>query len=195
LSDIRYLTGISDEEARGDGMGLSEMSAATRQYVDRLRALTDPHLVLSHAYTRYLGDLSGGQILARAVSKAFDVQGPDGVAFYRFDQVGSSPTELKAFKRKYRATLDGLRISRAQADKMVQEANLAFLLNISIFQERDVAAGHLSDIKTIDELGKMVKSSKSPLCFQTAYNAPRQSSPQCPFFAQAGSEVEDQVCL
>lgn len=46
-------------------------SPATADYVSRIRMLSrdNPVLLLAHAYTRYLGDLSGGQILARVVSK------------------------------------------------------------------------------------------------------------------------------
>lgn len=41
-----------------------EMSQCTREYVRRLEKATPAGLV-AHAYTRYMGDLSGGQILVR----------------------------------------------------------------------------------------------------------------------------------
>lgn len=43
------------------------ISPATQDYLDRLDKLgkEDPTLLLAHAYTRYLGDLSGGKILGQ----------------------------------------------------------------------------------------------------------------------------------
>jgi heme oxygenase len=43
------------------------LSPAGQAYVDRIReiATTEPELLVAHSYTRYLGDLSGGQILKK----------------------------------------------------------------------------------------------------------------------------------
>merc|ERR1712194_647937 len=81
-----------------------------------------------------------------------------------------------------RSSLDALHVSTTQADDIVHEANMAFLLNISIFEERGVAAGHLERIRSLEEVNELVQSNKSPLAFQKAYIAAgAQSSDQCPF--------------
>jgi hypothetical protein len=69
-------------------------------------------LLLSHAYARYLGDLSGGQTIRYTLGKAYDLDldsaassGP-GVAFYEFKELRSSRTanqgELKRIKEWFK---------------------------------------------------------------------------------------------
>jgi len=129
-----------------------------------------------------------------AASKAYGLPEGRGVAFYKFERIGSSPADLKSFKKMYRSSLDALQVSTAQADEIVREANLAFLLNILIFEERDVAAGHLSSIRTIEELNDLVESHRSPLAFQKAYGTTSsQASEQCPFIpGPAGRRAQGQ---
>ncbi len=55
----------------------------------------------------------------------------EGTAFYEFDAI---PDE-KAFKVKYRQQLDEMPIDDATADRIVDEANDAFGLNMKMFQE------------------------------------------------------------
>jgi heme oxygenase len=113
------------------------ISPATQDYMDRLDMLaqTKPLLLLAHAYTRYLGDLSGGKVLARVAKRALQLQ-DDGLAFYHFQNVKSA----KAFKDQYRSCLDSLPLSSSQIGDLVQEANVAFLLNMRLFEELDVKA-------------------------------------------------------
>jgi heme oxygenase len=68
-------------------------SKATSDYIQRLEfiAQKEPLLLLSHAYTRYLGDLSGGKILARVAKRALNLQKDDsGLRFYQFDEIPSA---------------------------------------------------------------------------------------------------------
>ena len=121
------------------GRVVDTISPATQDYVDRLQfvARTDPLLLLAHAYTRYLGDLSGGKILARVARKAM-MLGSDheGLAFYQFAHVPSA----KKFKDQYRQALDALPLTSVQIQKLVAEANVAFCLNMRLFEELDVKA-------------------------------------------------------
>ena len=104
-----------------------------QQYVDRVRqvAQESPELLVGHHYTRYIGDLSGGQILKNIAQKAMNLGEHDGLRFYEFDSIADE----KAFKANYRATLDNLPIDQATADRIVAEANHAFHLNMVMFQE------------------------------------------------------------
>jgi len=47
------------------------------------------NLLLSHAYVRYLGDLSGGQFIAARIKKSYNLDGIEGTSFYEFDANGS----------------------------------------------------------------------------------------------------------
>ena len=106
---------------------------AAQEYAARLHQLAKeaPELLVGHHYTRYIGDLSGGQILKNIAQKAMNLGEHDGLRFYEFDAI---PDE-KAFKINYRATLDALPLDQAMANRIVEEANHAFHLNMKMFQE------------------------------------------------------------
>ena len=108
-------------------------SSAAQAYINRIREVsaTEPVLLLAHAYTRYMGDLSGGQGLKKIVQSVMNLPEPQGTAFYDFDQI----SDLKAFKDKYRQALDELPVDEETADKIVAEANNSFKLNIQMLQE------------------------------------------------------------
>lgn len=108
-------------------------SPATKVYVERIREIASsaPELMISHSYTRYLGDLSGGQILQGIVQRSLNLPAGKGSAFYLFKEIDDE----KQFKADYRQQLDALPISEAVAEQIVDEANAAFDLNMKIFQE------------------------------------------------------------
>lgn len=120
-------------------------------YVDRLRELsasadTAPRL-LAHAYVRYLGDLSGGQIIGNKLRKAYNLPTLDGRRFYFFDldgntdaaetgdeTVGDRKKKLNAVKGWYREGMDvGAGNDATLKEALVKEAILAFMLNTHIF--------------------------------------------------------------
>jgi len=108
-------------------------SEACQQYVNRIRdvAATQPELLVSHAYTRYMGDLSGGQILAGIAEKALNLREGEGLKFYDFDKID----DKKAYKDKYRFALDCLPLDKPKMDAIIAEANYAFKLNMDLFDE------------------------------------------------------------
>ena len=108
---------------------------AVAAYVERVEWLADnwPTGLAAHHYTRYLGDLSGGQMIKRMVQKSFGTEGDDGVVFYEFPQIADIP----AFKADYREKMDSMPLKEGEARKLVDEANLAFDLNVGLFSELD----------------------------------------------------------
>lgn len=54
---------------------LVKPSKVTQTYVDRIHNVKkhQPELLISHAYTRYMGDLSGGQILKKNCQKHYAI--------------------------------------------------------------------------------------------------------------------------
>ncbi|MBE9179185.1 heme oxygenase (biliverdin-producing) [Oculatella sp. LEGE 06141] len=108
-------------------------SPAAQAYIQRIRDIsnTEPELLVAHSYTRYLGDLSGGQILKNIAQRAMNLSSGEGTAFYEFEAI---PDE-KQFKAKYRQSLDELPIDDDMADRIVDEANAAFGMNMKLFQE------------------------------------------------------------
>jgi heme oxygenase len=107
-------------------------SPAAESYALRVRSAAQwGGLYLAHHYTRYLGDLSGGQVIGRALTRRFGLSAAAGVAFYDFPEI-SKP---KPYKDAYRARLDGLALDVAQRRRVVDEVKVAFCLNQALFDE------------------------------------------------------------
>ncbi|MBO0610541.1 biliverdin-producing heme oxygenase [Myceligenerans salitolerans] len=102
---------------------------AAREYAARIRetAPSVPHYA-AHAYTRYLGDLSGGQIVRRMMERHYGLDGA-GLAFYAFPEI----PRAKVFKDAYRERLDALLLDEAEAAAALAEARRAFRLNRAVF--------------------------------------------------------------
>lgn len=126
-TDLRYYYGANWQSE-------AKITAAGQAYVDRIHevAQTAPELLVSHSYTRYLGDLSGGQILKKIAQNAMNLDG-QGTAFYEFEQI----EDEKAFKDMYRAAMNSLDVEQEVADRIVTEANDAFGMNMKMFQEME----------------------------------------------------------
>jgi heme oxygenase len=88
-------------------------------------AEAEPSLLVAHAYTRYLGDLGGGPILRRRLATMVEAA---CLSFYEFPGV----TDLPALAREYRAALDAALATLDDLDRVVEEARVAFQLNIDL---------------------------------------------------------------
>ncbi|MCU1676264.1 MAG: Heme oxygenase [Frankiales bacterium] len=107
-------------------------SPSADAYVARIDASASwGGLFVAHHYTRYLGDLSGGQAIGRIISREFGLEGGEGVAFYAFDAV----PKPKLYKDAYRARLDTLPLDEAQRQRVLDEVKAVFALNGAIFAE------------------------------------------------------------
>ncbi|WP_151772930.1 heme oxygenase (biliverdin-producing) [Streptomyces abyssomicinicus] len=127
---------------RGPGWraGLTPLPAA-EEYAARVTACARewPAGYVAHHYTRYLGDLSGGQVIRGAAEKnwGFAPKG-DGVRFYVFDAIPNPA----AFKRDYRARLDAVPVDGPGRRRVVEECRRAFACNTALLRglEREFAA-------------------------------------------------------
>lgn len=113
-------------------MGLSALPA-TQAYADRVRECAEnwPGGYVAHHYTRYLGDLSGGQIIRDKAERTWGfARKGDGVRFYVFEGIANPA----AFKRGYRELLDGVRADDLEKQRIVAECKKAFALNTAVFR-------------------------------------------------------------
>ena len=110
-----------------------KISESAQSYVNRIRLVANesPELLVGHHYTRYIGDLSGGQILKKIAKKALNLRGDDGLNFYEFKLI----EDEKLFKKSYSETLNKLPIDQKIADNIIEEANEAFAYNMNMFRE------------------------------------------------------------
>lgn len=126
IKDLEYYYGI-------DWQNKVEPSLATQVYINRIHNIgaSQPELLIAHAYTRYMGDLSGGQILKKIAQNAMQLSGNVGTAFYNFDDIDDD----KTFKENYRNALNDIPLSSEQINQIIAEANISFNLNMKMFQE------------------------------------------------------------
>lgn len=112
---------------------LAVASPAAEAYIQRIRDVsnTEPELLIAHAYTRYMGDLSGGQVLKGIAQRAMNL--PDGQGVSLYDFIGIE--DAKQFKVMYRKRLDELPLSETLANRIVDEAIAAFEMNMNVFKE------------------------------------------------------------
>ncbi|MGC5397723.1 heme oxygenase (biliverdin-producing) [Streptomyces sp. DT20] len=125
--DLAHLRGANWRE------GLEPLPA-TAAYAERVAecARSWPAGYIAHHYTRYLGDLSGGQIIRDKAERTwgFERKG-DGVRFYVFEGI-SNPA---SFKRGYRELLDAVDADDLEKQRIVDECKRAFALNTAVFRE------------------------------------------------------------
>jgi heme oxygenase len=87
----------------------------------------DGSRLIAHAYVRYLGDLSGGQILKRLLARTLDLP-PATLSFFDFPGIG----DIAAFKAQYRAAIDQVGDEIEDFGAAVEEGARAFRLNIDL---------------------------------------------------------------
>jgi heme oxygenase len=85
---------------------------------------------LAHHYTRYLGDLSGGQAVAALVARHYGA-GEHQLSFARFPELGP----VVEAKRRYREQLNAVPLDEADVTALLREVRLAFAYNGAIFDE------------------------------------------------------------
>ncbi|SFB11203.1 heme oxygenase (biliverdin-producing) [Cellulomonas marina] len=91
---------------------------------------------VAHAYTRYLGDLAGGQVVATAVRRHHGVPA-DALSFYRFD---AAPAPV--LRARFRERVDALDLADDEVEQVLAEAVTAFVLNARVLEDL-AAAGHV----------------------------------------------------
>jgi heme oxygenase len=108
----------------------------TQRYVDRINtvAATWSGGFIAHHYTRYLGDLSGGQHIRRLMQRHFGFD-TNGVGFYFFDEIASP----KDFKQTYREQLDAVDWSAEERERVIDEVLVAYRFNTELFEDLSAA--------------------------------------------------------
>ena len=105
--------------------------ASAAEYAAAIRAtVADPVRYVAHHYTRYLGDLSGGQVIGRLLEREFALEG-QGTALYEFAEIA----KVKPYKDDYRARLDSLDLTEDQREAVVTEVQRSFSFNQAMFAE------------------------------------------------------------
>lgn len=125
--DLDHLVGTDHPERIARGI---HVTPAAQAYAARLRTGHDRAMILGQHYVRYLGDLSGGQIIATLVQRHYGVSG-EALHFYRFDGID----KYKPYKDEYRARLDALELTPGERDRVLERAVEAFELSRAVFAD------------------------------------------------------------
>ncbi|WP_213815943.1 heme oxygenase (biliverdin-producing) [Glaciihabitans sp. dw_435] len=107
-------------------------SAPTQAYVERLETIAARSSAefVAHHYIRYLGDLSGGQIIRVMVQRHYGI--PDeGLNFLNFPLI----PKPKPFKDDYRAALENAPWTAEERAALIAEVEVAYGLNFDLFTE------------------------------------------------------------
>jgi heme oxygenase (biliverdin-producing, ferredoxin) len=86
--------------------------------------------LLAHAYARYLGDLSGGQVIKRLLGKSLGLS-DEALSFYEFPAID----DVAGFKSAFRTAVDAAAANILDVGSVVEEAAIAFQLNIELSNE------------------------------------------------------------
>ena len=107
------------------------LTDAAVAYAAHIRTAVDewPSALVGHHYTRYLGDLSGGQIIARMLQRHYGFDDA-ALSLYRFEGI-----EPKPYKDAYRARLDGAPWTDQEQERVIGESMTAFDFNKAIFDQ------------------------------------------------------------
>ena len=110
---------------------------AAADYADRIDRISadEPALLAAHAYVRYLGDLSGGQMLRRIVARTLCLDGERGTTFYAFGNAEAVATLAGRFRRG----LDTLDVDGQLAGRLVAEAKRGFRMHARLFEQMAAA--------------------------------------------------------
>lgn len=128
IADLEFLIGP-------DWRAVSAPLPSTRRYVERIHEVSGwAGGFIAHHYTRYLGDLSGGQHIYKVMQKRFGFD-TNGVGFYLFDQIA----DPAVFKDAYRDNLNSVDWSDEERERVIDEVMTAYRLNTEVFQELTAA--------------------------------------------------------
>ena len=90
-----------------------EITQSTKDYIEHIESIQDEAMKLyAHIYVRHMGDLSGGQMIAKKV--------PGAGTMYQFDE------DVNVLKERIRERLD---------DSMAEEAKIAFDFATKLFKQ------------------------------------------------------------
>jgi len=126
--DLAYHYGPDFDAMLADGR--IAIVPATQAYADKLATLGHESIefLLAHHYVRYMGDLSGGQIIQRMVQRHYGLA-DEGLNFYTFPEI----PKPKPYKDAYRERLNTTDFTPAQLAAILDYASESFEMNRAVF--------------------------------------------------------------
>lgn len=121
----------------GEALGSSAVLPAARalaEHIERIAARDGGARLIAHVYTRYLGDLNGGQIIAARLQKSLGLD-ETALRFHHFADL-AAPADTA---HTLRTAIDRAGAVLPDATSVVEEAATAFAMNIEISRHVEAA--------------------------------------------------------
>ena len=106
-------------------------------------ASQDPVRLLAHHYTRYLGDMIGGRVIARCLDEKYGIDAA-GRTCYDFSELG----DVFHYRKQYRVLVDLMPWSTDERSRFIDETQAAYRVNRLLFDELAVATGCADDARS-----------------------------------------------
>ncbi len=125
----------SDLAALPAASNASSMRPSALAYAHRLLEIGhgEPRRLIAHAYVRFLGDLSGGQLLQRIVADKLGAP----IAFYDF----GNPAQVDVLRVAFCSGLARIEIDEHETNAVVDEALQAFDRHVALFDQLSRTTG------------------------------------------------------
>lgn len=134
ISDLSRLTNTAAAGPNGTGLpvtGSAEpVTGRAQAYAAHLNRLEEPEELIAHHYTRYLGDLSGGQAIGALMGRHYGL-GDSALTMWDFTDLGKT----KPYKDVYRRRLDEIADTGGDEQLVLDETMTAFALNGDLLAE------------------------------------------------------------
>lgn len=105
-------------------------------YAEQVTRATGVRLI-AHAYVRFMGDLSGGQILRRVLARTPGLEGI-ALAFHDYPTIA----DCKLYRDMYRDIIERTALAPTEEEAVLAEACAAFERNIELSQQLTTVAVH-----------------------------------------------------
>ncbi|MCI4011091.1 biliverdin-producing heme oxygenase [Brevibacterium sp. ZH18] len=120
-------------------LGGTELPAtrSAEAYAAHLDALETPEQIIAHHYTRYLGDLSGGQAIGALMGRHYGLPS-SALTIWDFTDLGKT----KPYKDAYRLRLNEIASTGGDEQVVIDETMTAFTLNGELLAELTAMTQH-----------------------------------------------------
>ena len=100
-------------------------------YLEAIKKASEetPRLMAYH-YTRYMGDMNGGQVIAMRMNKVYGID-KSAMSCYDFSQLG----DLYHYRKQYKTLLELVPWTEEQRESFIDEAKTAYKINEQLFNE------------------------------------------------------------
>lgn len=94
------------------------------------KASEQPQRLMAYHYTRYMGDMNGGQVIARAMENVCGID-KNALSCYDFSEIG----DAYHYRKQYKTLLELSPWTEEEREAFIDEAKIAYARNADMFDE------------------------------------------------------------